>query len=33
MLKYPKGDLYEKVKKSLKNENSFFDKKVEKILK
>ena len=33
MLKYPKGDLYEKIKKSLKSENNFFDKKVEKILK
>ena len=32
MLKFPKGDVYEKVKKSINIENNIFDKKVEKIL-
>jgi len=32
MLKFPKGDIYEKVKKRIALENKIFDKKVEKIL-
>jgi len=32
MLKFPKGDIYERVKKAISSENKIFDKKVEKIL-
>ena len=32
ILKFPKGDIYEKVKKRIALENKIFDKKVEKIL-
>lgn len=33
MLKYPRGDVYEKIKKSISIQNDIFDKKVEKIIK
>ena len=32
ILKFPKGDIYEKVKKSIDLENKKFDKKIEKII-
>ena len=32
ILKFPKGDIYEKVKKSIDLENKKFDKKIEKKL-
>ena len=32
MLKYPRGDVYEKIKKSISIQNDIFDKKLKKLL-